>query len=169
MQTKADEDALRQSLANYVAAWNARDVDRIAALFAEDGRYGEFGEGNVLSGRDQIAEHLRALISVIQDLRLAVSAPPFCAVDRVFFKWTMRGSIGRGVAVRDGAAGTFELHGATVLVFAGGKISRAADSFDTGSAHALASSEVAWLSDGSLLARAPETEEPPEDNICYGE
>jgi len=169
MQTGAGEQALRESLASYVAAWNARDVDKIAALFAEDGRYGEFGEGEVLSGRDRIAGHFRALISVMLDLRLTVSAPPFCAVDRVFFKWTMRGSISRGIAVRVGTAGTFELHGATVLVFDSGKISRAADSFDARSAGALASNDIAWLSDRSLLARPPETEEPPEDNICYGE
>jgi steroid delta-isomerase-like uncharacterized protein len=169
MQTKEEEDALRRSLASYVAAWNAGDVDAIAALFAEDGRYGEFGEGSVLSGRDQIADHFRALVSVINDLRLTVSSPPFCAVDRVFFKWTMRGRIGRGVAMRVGAAESFELHGATVLVFDDGKISRAADSFESRAARALASNEIRWLSGGSLLARAPEAEEPPEDNICYGE
>ena len=169
MQTEANDDWLKQSLDDYVSAWNARDVDRIAALFAENGRYGEFGEGTVLSGRAQIAGHLRALLSTISDLRLNVSARPFCADDRVFFKWTMRGTISGGIAARLAAREPFELRGATVLVFDDGKISRAADSFEVGNGRAYAPGGQSSSVGGSLSARRADAEGPIEDNICYGE
>ena len=169
MQTEANDDELRQSLDDYVAAWNARDIDRIAALFAENGRYGEFGEGKVLSGRAAIADHLRGLLSSVSNLRLSVSARPFCAADRVFFKWTMRGTIS-GFAARLATSEPFELRGATVLVFEDGRISRAADSFEVRngrdyppSGPSPSSSEAPYP--GRMQAR----EDPPEDNICFGE
>jgi ketosteroid isomerase-like protein len=169
MKTKADDDRLRQSLEDYVAAWNARDVDRIAALFAENGRYGEFGEGTVLSGRAQIVDHLRTLLSTVSDLRLNVSARPFCAGDRVFFKWTMCGTVSGGIAVRLVAREPFELRGATVLVFEDGKISRAADSFEVRSGRAYAPGGQSSSTDESLPARRADMGSPAEDNIGYGE
>ena len=169
MQTEAGDDELRQSLDDYVSDWNARDVDKIAALFAENGRYGEFGEGTVLSGRAQIADHLRALLSTVSDLRLSVSARPFCAVDRVFFKWTMCGTISGGIVARLAAREPFELRGATVLVFDDGKISRAADSFEVRNGRAYAPGGQSPSAGGSQSARRADAEPTSEDNICYGE
>ena len=169
MQMQAGDDELRQSLDDYVSAWNARDVDKIAALFAENGRYGEFGEGTVLSGRAQIADHFRALLSTVSDLRLSVSARPFCAADRVFFKWTMCGTISGGIVARLAAREPFELRGATVLVFDDGKISRAADSFEVRNGTAYAPGGQSSSAGGSPSARRADAEPTPEDNICYGE
>ena len=170
MQSEAGDDELRQSLDDYVAAWNARDVNRIAALFAENGRYGEFGEGRVLTGRAAIADHLQSLLSTVSNLRLSVSARPFCAADRVFFKWTIRGALSGGFAARLAPGEPFELRGATVLVFEDGKISRAADSFEVGRAANRLPSGPPSPSSESLFA--PPTQERgslPEDNICFGE
>ena len=170
MQTEADQDGLRQSLDQYVAAWNASDADRIASLFAENGRYGEFGEGRVLDGRDQIAGHLRAVLAGVPDLRLGVSPHPVCAVDRVFFKWTMRGTASGVFPSRLDAGTPFELQGATVLVFAEGKISRAADSFEMRNARDCSSPGFRSLSNGLPPTHSlGGSEDPPEDNICYGE
>lgn len=170
MQTEAGDDELRQSLDDYVTAWNARDVDRIAALFTENGRYGEFGEGKVLTGRAAIADHLQSLLSTVSNLRLSVSARPFCAANRVFFKWTIRGALSGGFAARLAAGERFELRGATVLVFEDGKISRAADSFEVGLPASHSPSGPPSPSSESLFARrAQEPGNPPEDNICFGE
>jgi steroid delta-isomerase-like uncharacterized protein len=44
-------------MADYLAAWNDRDADRIASFFAEDAVYDDRGAGEVATGRDQIREH----------------------------------------------------------------------------------------------------------------
>jgi steroid delta-isomerase-like uncharacterized protein len=170
MQSKADPGGLQQCLDNYVEAWNTRDADRIASLFAEDGRYGEFGHGSVVCGRADIAEHLRAIIAALPDLQLTLAARPVCAGDRVFFRWTMRGRPNSAVAARLGLATPYELRGATVLVFKGGEITRAADSFEVRDSGGGPSAGLRSLSDGAPFSRgAIPREDPPEDNICYGE
>jgi len=170
MQTKADQDGPRRSLDDYVAAWNASDADRIASLFAENGRYGEFGEGRVLCGRDQIAAHFRSMLAGVPDLRLGVSPQPVCMASRVFFKWTMRGTASDVFPSRLGAGTPFELHGATVLVFADGKIARAADSFELRNARNCSSRGFRSLANGLPSSRSFDgLDDPPEDSICYGE
>ena len=170
MQTKADPGGLQQYLDNYVEAWNARDADRIASLFAEDGRYGEFGHGSVVCGRADIAGHLRAIISALPDLQLTPADRPVCAGDRVFFKWTMRGCTNGAAAARLGLATPFELRGATVLVFKGGEIARAADSFGVRNGQGGSSCGLRSLSNGPPFSRSVgRREDPTEDNICYGE
>lgn len=42
---------------DYLAAWNARDPDRIAAFFAADAVYDDRGAGEVARGRGEIREH----------------------------------------------------------------------------------------------------------------
>jgi steroid delta-isomerase-like uncharacterized protein len=163
------DEELRQSLDDYVAAWNARDIDRIVALFAENGRYGEFGEGRVLNGRDQIAVYFRTLISTVPDLRVNISACPFCAADRVFFKWTMRGNVSGGFSTRLAKSAPFELQGATVLVFEEGKICRAADSFEVRASMDLPGWPASSADERRSLPCWQASEDQPEDNVCFGE
>jgi steroid delta-isomerase-like uncharacterized protein len=170
MQTEAHSDRVNDALEEYVAAWNAADADRIAALFAENGRYGGFDDGSVLDGRDQIAGHFRGVFTDAPDLRLDVVARPLYATDRVFFKWIMRGTTS-GTSFYCLNPGTpFELQGATVLVFADGSITRAADLFELRNARGRSSGESSSLFDG--LPSTPSLEfpsDPLEDNISYGE
>ena len=171
MQTEADIGGYQHILDDYLAAWNARDSGRIASLFTEDGRYGEFGRGRVLNGRPEIAAYLRDVISAVPDLRLTLCAHPVYTGDRIFFKWTMRGTRNSASVERFPAGMPFELRGAAVLVFEGDKISRAADSFEVRNAGDPASQGLHFLSKELPFPQRtdPLSDDSVEDNIWYGE
>jgi steroid delta-isomerase-like uncharacterized protein len=60
----------RERLMNeYLAAWNDRDADRIAAFFAERAVYEDLGAGEVARGREQIREHAARVHAGFPDLR----------------------------------------------------------------------------------------------------
>jgi len=52
MERVASQETTHRLVADYIAACNAHDIDRVTSLFAEDGSYGEFGQGpSSFSGR----------------------------------------------------------------------------------------------------------------------
>jgi steroid delta-isomerase-like uncharacterized protein len=53
---------------DYLAAWNARDADRVAAFFASDATYDDRGAGAVAHGRDAIRAHVERVHSAFPDL-----------------------------------------------------------------------------------------------------
>jgi steroid delta-isomerase-like uncharacterized protein len=53
---------------DYLAAWNARDADRIASFFAEGATYDDRGAGTVAHGRDEIRAHAARVHSAFPDL-----------------------------------------------------------------------------------------------------
>jgi steroid delta-isomerase-like uncharacterized protein len=60
-----DREALMQ---DYLAAWNARDAERIGSFFTDDAVYDDRGAGTLLHGRDQIRAHARRIHSAFPDL-----------------------------------------------------------------------------------------------------
>jgi steroid delta-isomerase-like uncharacterized protein len=52
----------------YLAAWNARDADRIASFFTEDAVYDDRGAGALLHGREEIRAHAARVHSAFPDL-----------------------------------------------------------------------------------------------------
>jgi len=61
----SDREALMR---DYLAAWNARDADRIASFFADDAVYDDQGAGAVARGRDQIRAHAARVHAGFPDL-----------------------------------------------------------------------------------------------------
>lgn len=53
---------------DYLAAWNARDAERIASFFTDDAVYDDRGAGAVARGREQIREHAARVHSAFPDL-----------------------------------------------------------------------------------------------------
>jgi steroid delta-isomerase-like uncharacterized protein len=53
---------------DYLAAWNARDADRIAEFFADDAVYEDHGAGAVARGRDAIRAHAAGVHAGFPDL-----------------------------------------------------------------------------------------------------
>jgi steroid delta-isomerase-like uncharacterized protein len=53
---------------DYLAAWNARDAQRIVSFFAEDAVYDDRGAGTLLRGRDQIRAHAERVHHAFPDL-----------------------------------------------------------------------------------------------------
>src|SRR4030042_1540059 len=54
MERVATQETAYRLVAGHIAACNAHDVDRVTSLFAEDGSYGEFGQGDILLRRGGI-------------------------------------------------------------------------------------------------------------------
>jgi steroid delta-isomerase-like uncharacterized protein len=53
---------------DYLAAWNARDAERIASFFSEDAVYDDRGAGALLRGREEIRAHAARVHSAFPDL-----------------------------------------------------------------------------------------------------
>jgi steroid delta-isomerase-like uncharacterized protein len=53
---------------DYLAAWNARDADRIAGFFADDAVYDDRGAGEVARGRREISDHAARIHRGFPDL-----------------------------------------------------------------------------------------------------
>jgi len=156
MRCDVPERDVHRLVREYVSAWNSHDVHRLTSLFAEDGSYGEFGQGRIMLGQKEIHRHLIATFAALPDLTV-----------------TPTGEFG-GVLP---TGKRFELQGLTVLLTRGDEIVRAVDFFDVASVvrqvapererrsndgswstHAGTIGHGAWL---SILA--------DEDNIGYGE
>lgn len=160
------ESALLRLVADYVAAWNAHDVDRVASLFAEDGFYGEFGDGQVIVGRKEIVGYLQSVIAAIPDLAITMAATPILAHDGVLVHWVLTGTRSGWFAGRPPTGASFELPGLTALALKDDRIARAAHTFDVRAAKSRPSPRLDGPpSDiGSLFGDGV-----PEDNIWYGE
>jgi uncharacterized protein (TIGR02246 family) len=76
------------ALSTWVAAWEARDPDRIAAAYAEDGVYEDAALGHVLSGPAEIRRYLAAFFEAFADAELRVTAA-FAADDLAAATWAL--------------------------------------------------------------------------------
>jgi steroid delta-isomerase-like uncharacterized protein len=57
-----------QLMRDYLAAWNARDPERIASFFTEDAVYDDRGAAALARGRDEIRAHASRLHAAFPDL-----------------------------------------------------------------------------------------------------
>ena len=64
----ASTEGRERLMAEYLAAWNARDADQIASFFTEDAVYDDRGAGEVARGREQIREHAARIHRGFPDL-----------------------------------------------------------------------------------------------------
>jgi len=126
----ASRETTHRLVADYIAACNAQDVDRLTSLFAEDGSYGEFGQGNVLFGRQEIRRYLTAKFPALPGLTYTLTAHPICNGERAILRWVMTGVPQGEFAGVPPAGNSFRVQGMTVLIMKGDKIARAIDSYD---------------------------------------
>jgi steroid delta-isomerase-like uncharacterized protein len=68
-KTSTEASSERESLMlDYLAAWNARDADRIASFFTGDAAYDDRGAGTLVRGRDEIRAHAARVHTAFPDL-----------------------------------------------------------------------------------------------------
>ena len=130
MERVAGQETAYRLVAEYIAACNAHDVDRVTSLFAEDGSYGEFGQGNVLFGRQEIRRYLTAKFPALPGLTIALTAHPVHSGERALLKWVMTGTPQAEFAGVPPTGNSFRVQGMTVLILRGDRIARAIDSYD---------------------------------------
>jgi steroid delta-isomerase-like uncharacterized protein len=174
MKGEVREAVARAVVREYVSAWNSHDIPRFAALFIEDGAYGDFGEGKIFLGREQIGRHLSALFSAIPDLTLTLTAEPVHDGERALCKWTMSGTQTGPILGLDATGRTFQVEGSTLFMLKGGRMERAGAYYDVNSVvrqlnglsrEAAADPPLSLASGFVWPAEFP----VDEDNIGYGE
>jgi uncharacterized protein (TIGR02246 family) len=68
----ADRSKIEAAIESYVAAFNAKDVDKLVSYWSEEGVYLSRTSGETLTGRDQLKEEFAAILSAENAPTLAV-------------------------------------------------------------------------------------------------
>jgi steroid delta-isomerase-like uncharacterized protein len=115
----------------YVAALNAGDADRVAALYAEDAVVTLIvHDGATMHGREVIRDMVAANLQGMSDL-VVTTDETIVAGDRVAWAWTKRGTYsGQFPGLPAGHGQPIELRGVSLLELRDGKIAREAVYFD---------------------------------------
>lgn len=66
--TEAVPSGREALMLDYLAAWNARDAERIASFFSDDAVYDDRGAGALVRGREQIRAHAARVHAAFPDL-----------------------------------------------------------------------------------------------------
>jgi steroid delta-isomerase-like uncharacterized protein len=66
--TEEETDAREVLQKEYLAAWNARDADRVASFFTADAVYDDRGAGDVARGTEEIRAHVAKVHAAFPDL-----------------------------------------------------------------------------------------------------
>jgi steroid delta-isomerase-like uncharacterized protein len=177
MKDEVSELRAHRLLADYMAAWNRHDVAKLVSLFAEDGCYGEFGQGAVLFGREDIRRYLSAKFPTLPKLTTTLTAYPICDGGRVLCRCVMTATPREEFAGVPPTGKSFRVPGTTVLIMEGDKIVRAADYYDLRAVARQLRYGLSSASEGGQLwpsLAATDVISSPdfpvsEDNIRYGE
>jgi steroid delta-isomerase-like uncharacterized protein len=122
--------ALPPLLAEWLAAFNAGDADRLLALFTDDGLWEEPAIGLAARGPDEIRAHLERLFTAAPDIGYAVTSS-VVAGDGAVVEWVVTGTYSADFPGLPPAAGQpFSFRGASVFEMTDGKIQRYTEYWD---------------------------------------
>jgi steroid delta-isomerase-like uncharacterized protein len=126
----ASPAALPPLLAEWLAAFNAGDPDRLLALQTDDALWEEVAIGLSARGPDQIRAHLEALFTAAPDLTYEAT-DAFATDDRAVVEWVVTGTYRHDFPGLPPAAGPpFAFRGASVFALADGKVRRYTEYWD---------------------------------------
>jgi steroid delta-isomerase-like uncharacterized protein len=122
--------ALPPPLAEWLAAFNSGDADRLLALFPDDGLWEELAIGLAARGPDEIRAHLERLFTAAPDIGYAVTSS-IVSGDRAVVEWIVTGTYQADFPGLPPAAGQpFSFRGASVFEMTDGKIRRYTEYWD---------------------------------------
>lgn len=79
---------------DFVAAWNSRDADAVAAQFVADGVRHQFSMPEArLAGREAIAEGVGAVLHAVPDAKLTLVSETAGSDGHVTFEWLFEGTL----------------------------------------------------------------------------
>ena len=117
---------------DYLAAWNAHDIEKAGSFFAEDGTYYDASVGTPVVGRaDATTKVIASFINAAPDCKWEMTGEPIVDGDMVAFQWQFSGN-NTGVW-GDGTAAAnkpFTFVGASVFKIVDGKIASQSDYYD---------------------------------------
>lgn len=115
----------------YLAAWNAKDVDKAASFYADDVEYFDVTVGEAHKGRDSAREVVQVFVTAAPDLKWEMKGDPIASEDGIAFQWTFSGT-NTGAWGPDTPATNkpFSFDGVTFLRVKDGKITYQGDYYD---------------------------------------
>ena len=76
----------------YLAAWNAKDVEKAASFYADDVEYFDVTLGEAHKGRDSAREVVQVFTTAAPDLKWEMKGDPIVSEDGIAFQWTFSGT-----------------------------------------------------------------------------
>ena len=76
----------------YLAAWNAKDVEKAASFYADDVEYFDVTLGEAHKGRDAAREVVQVFTTAAPDLKWEMKGDPIVSEDGIAFQWTFSGT-----------------------------------------------------------------------------
>jgi steroid delta-isomerase-like uncharacterized protein len=126
----ASPAALPPLLAEWLAAFNAGDADRLLALAADDALWEEPAIGLSARGQDQIRAHLEALFAAAPDIAYEVT-DAVVTDDGAVLEWVVTGAYVADFPGLPPATGQpFSFRGASVFELADGRVRRYTEYWD---------------------------------------
>jgi len=120
-------DDLEKMMNEYLAAWNAHDVEKLLSFFTDDIVYDDVPIGKAYRGKKEVKDFAISTFANFPDFKLEMK-PSFIAGDQAAGEWVMSGTFANSNIPGMPATGkSFSIPGASVTEFRGGKISRNAD------------------------------------------
>jgi steroid delta-isomerase-like uncharacterized protein len=124
MTTTATAPEIETLIADYVAAWGARDADRIAAFHAEDGIFHLHSAAEAVHGREAIRGTFAGLLEVFPDLTF-VEQELISGAWGWVVRWTMSGTLAHPYPAGSKVAepgSRFEIDAIDMITVAEGKL-----------------------------------------------
>ncbi|MDF2765433.1 MAG: hypothetical protein K0S81_2427 [Rhodospirillales bacterium] len=115
----------------YLAAWNAKDVEKAASYYADDVEYFDVTLGEAHKGRDEAREVVQTFVTAAPDLKWEMKGEPIVSEDGIAFQWTFSGT-NTGAWGPDTPATNkpFSFDGVTFMRVKDGKITYQGDYYD---------------------------------------
>jgi steroid delta-isomerase-like uncharacterized protein len=115
----------------YLAAWNAKDVDKAASFYANEVEYFDVTVGEAHKGRDAAREVVQTFVTAAPDLKWEMKGDPIVSDNGIAFQWTFSGT-NTGAWGPDTPATNkpFSFDGVTFMRVKDGKITYQGDYYD---------------------------------------
>lgn len=115
----------------FYAAYEARDPEAAAALYAEDGEHREIAQASVRTGRAQIAEGLGRFLAAFPDARWRVRSSVLNGA-RAAVAYELTGTLSAGLGPFEPRGQRLSLLGLHLFELCGGEIRSTEDYWDSG-------------------------------------
>lgn len=128
------EDTTRRMLNAWVEAWNARDMQRVDELLADDCVYHDVPT-RIYRGRAEVKDYLDDVFAWTPDIRVN-SVSSFVAGDRAAIEWVWSGTVNGPLIdtvpeLKPFEGKAFSFHGVSIIEVEEGRIKRIAEYYDT--------------------------------------
>jgi steroid delta-isomerase-like uncharacterized protein len=115
----------------YLAAWNAKDVDKAASFYADDVEYYDVTLAEAHKGKESAREVVQVFTTAAPDLKWEMKGDPIVSDEGIAFQWTFSGT-NTGAWGPDTPATNkpFSFDGVTFMRVKDGKITYQGDYYD---------------------------------------